>query len=212
MPESSPNHDDQDFAAAPLLPYASTGEVVRNLTMPPVPNFDIPPSPPGSPVPGSTEKFTRFLDLKKKGVHFNEKLEKSSALRNPNLLHKLRDFAGIDGDQQYASSLPDDLAVPTVFPEWAYADELNKIQAQISKKREKDKAQQVRDSVAFVPASSTTSTSSSRNGTPGASGRSAPTSATERIMAGLDGAKGASAAAGAKRSDSSQQKSRFDPR
>ncbi|KAG9885164.1 hypothetical protein KCV02_g19196, partial [Aureobasidium melanogenum] len=76
--------EDED-ASAPPSPYTANRLMLRNLTMPPVPNFQIPPSPPGSPPPDTTTKFARFLDLKKKGTHFNQRLYHSSALRNPGL-------------------------------------------------------------------------------------------------------------------------------
>jgi hypothetical protein len=150
--------------------------------MPPVPNFDIPPSPPGSPPPATSKKFARFLELKKQGIHFNEKLEKSSALKNPNLLLKLMDFAGIDDKDQYATALPEELAVPTSFPAWAYADQLNKTQQKTLKKREEEQAKKQREAIDFVPA--TGSGQSSRAATPG--GNRVPASAAERVMAGLD--------------------------
>jgi len=106
--------------------------------MPPVPNFEIPASPPGSPPAGSTKKFTQFLALKKQGVHFNERLANSSALRNPELVRKLMDFAGISQEEQYKSSLPEGLAVRTQFPEGAYVDELIKSHQKIAAKREID--------------------------------------------------------------------------
>jgi hypothetical protein len=155
--------------------------------MPPIPNFDIPPSPPGSPPLAATKKFTRFLELKKQGVHFNEKLEKSSALKNPSLLLKLMEFAGIDEKDQYASALPEDLAVPTTFPAWAYADQLNKTQQKILKKREAEQARKQRDAIDFVPAVGLGA--SSRAATPGAA-RGVSGSAAERVMAGLDRDKG----------------------
>jgi hypothetical protein len=151
--------------------------------MPPVPNFDIPPSPPGSPPPTSTKKFARFLELKKQGIHFNAKLETSSALKNPNLLPKLREFAGIDEKDSLATALSDDLAVPTSFPAWAYADQLNKTQQVIKKKREEKQAQKQREAIDFVPA--TVSGASSRAVTPG-SARGGASSVAERVMAGLD--------------------------
>lgn len=119
--------------------------------MPPVPNFDIPPSPPGSPPEAATAKFKNFLDLKKKGVHFNERLDQSTALRNPSLLPKLMDFAGFEHADQYASSLPEGLAVPTSFPEWAYTDRLIKEHDKIAKRKEQEMKGN-KDKVDFVPA------------------------------------------------------------
>src|SRR5438132_953822 len=55
-------------------PYSTSRSLIRDLTLPPYPNLDIPQSPPGSPPPELTQKFAQFLELKKQGVHFNDKL------------------------------------------------------------------------------------------------------------------------------------------
>ena len=105
--------------------------------------------------------------------------------------------------------------MPTKYPEWAYADQLNKMQQSITKKREQEKAQQQREAIDFVPASATASGASSRSGTPStAIGRAGPQSAAERVMAGLDreGASPGGRAAGSKRTESGMRKSRFDVR
>jgi HCNGP-like protein len=117
--------------------------------MPPVPNIDIPASPSASPPAASTKKFANFLDLKKKGVHFNAKLSSSSAIRNPGVLPKMMEFAGIDHYDQYASALPNDVAVPTSYPPWAYGEELNKTQQKLMKRKEAEK----RDRIDFVSSS-----------------------------------------------------------
>lgn len=104
-------------------------------------------------------------------------------MKNPSLLQKLMDFAGIDERDQYATALPEDLALPTSFPAWAYADQLNKTQQKTLKKREEEQARKGRKVPDFVPAAG--SGTGSRAATPGAS-RMAPASAAERIMAGLD--------------------------
>ena len=119
--------------SAPVSPYTATRTQIRNLTMPPVPNFDIPPSPPGSPSPAATKKIAHFLALKSKGTHFNERLLQSSALRNPGLLHKLMDFAGIKEDEQYESSLPDGVKVRTKIQKWEYVDALMEAHEKIRK-------------------------------------------------------------------------------
>jgi hypothetical protein len=160
--------------------YESSREAIRNLTMPPVPNFSIPPSPPGSPPPGSTKKFAHFLKLKKQGVHFNERLQNTPALKNPTLFQKLRQHAGISEEEQYATTLPGDLAVPTSFPPWAYADELNKSQAKIRQKKEDEAKKKPREAIDFVPA--TGSSASSRTTTP----RAGAKSTAERVLLGLD--------------------------
>ncbi|KAF2810133.1 uncharacterized protein BDZ99DRAFT_462735 [Mytilinidion resinicola] len=168
--------------SAPLSPYSTSRLIIRNLTMPPIPNFDIPPSPPGSPRPGPTARFAQFLELKKRGVHFNERIEKTSALRNPSHLQKLMEFAGISETDQYASTLPEELAIPSKFPEWAYADQLVASQKEITKQREAEQARVQREAIEFVPASA--SGASSRAATPG--GYLSRGSGAERVMAGLD--------------------------
>ncbi|CAD0106155.1 unnamed protein product [Aureobasidium uvarum] len=153
MPEPSASMasaEDED-ASAPPSPYTANRLILRDLTMPPVPNFQIPPSPPGSPPPETTTKFARFLDLKKKGTHFNERLYHSSALRNPGLLPKLLDFAGIGQEDQYATPWSQG-AVATKFPDWAYGDKLVTAHEKIAKKKEQEKAKNPRETVDFVPA------------------------------------------------------------
>jgi hypothetical protein len=125
------------------------------------------------------------LELKRQGIHFNEKLAKSSALKNPSLMQKLMDFADIDDAGQYGSTLSKELWDPLAFPEWAYKEELAKSQQRVLKKKEEGRTKSQRESLDFVPA--TASGDSSRSGTPGASsGRLGPKSAAERVMAGLD--------------------------
>jgi hypothetical protein len=151
--------------------YADIRATIRGLTMPPFPNFNIPPSPPGSPPLAATKKVANFLELKKKGVHFNSKLESSAALKNPGLLQKLMEFAGINDYDQYATPYPDDLAVPTAFPPWAYGDQLNKTQQALLKEKENQKRTQTRDKIDFVPAS-TAASSGIKPGKGGDSSRS----------------------------------------
>jgi hypothetical protein len=131
----------------------------------------------------TNSKFKHFLELKKQGIHFNEKLAKSSALKNPSLMQKLMDFADIDEVGQYATTLPKDLWNPNGFPEYAYKEELAHSQQKIRKKKEDDKAKGQRESIDFVPAAGE---SLSRSGTPGTGGRAGQKSAAERVMAGLD--------------------------
>ena len=169
--------------SAPSSPYTTQRATIRNLTMPTNPNLDIPPSPPGSPNPGADQKFAHFLELKKQGVHFNAKLASSSALKNPSLLPKLMDFAGLDEQQQYATTLPVDLWDPAGFPEGAYKEELLKSQQDILKRKEEEKAKASRESIDFVSAGQST-----RGGTLGfgAGSKAIGGSALERVMAGLD--------------------------
>jgi HCNGP-like protein len=176
---------DDDETMAPQSPSSANRALLRDLTLPTNPNYDIPPSPPGSPLESTNSKFKHFLELKKQGVHFNEKLAKSSALKNPSLMQKLMDFADIDEAGQYATTLPKDLWNPNGFPEYAYKEELASSQLKIRKKKEDEKVKGQRDSIDFVPAA-TSSEPLSRSGTPGNGGRTGQKSAAERIMAGLD--------------------------
>lgn len=102
-----PEEDVPSNDAAPGSTYANTRALIQNLTLPTVPNFDIPPSPPGSPPQRATKKFAQFLELKKKGQHFNQRLETSSVLRDPGHMQKLMDFAGISEQDSYTSTLPE---------------------------------------------------------------------------------------------------------
>jgi hypothetical protein len=165
----------------PQSPYSENRARIRDLTLPSVPNLDMPPSPPGSPSQSSNKKFAHFLELKKQGVHFNEKLAKSSALKNPSLMQKLMDFAGISEEEQYSNTLPKEAWDPAKFPVSAYKEELAKIQQKILRLREDAKIRGQRESVEFVSASNG-SGKSGIQGTGGIAGRSA----AERVMAELE--------------------------
>ncbi|KAF2456704.1 HCNGP-like protein-domain-containing protein [Lineolata rhizophorae] len=166
-------------------PYTAARDLTHQLTMPPVPNFAIPDSPPGSPPADATAKFDRFLALKRTGVHFNSKLANSAALRNPGLLTKLREFAGIGDDggeegNQYAQALPQGLGVRVEWPEWAFADRLEAAQAGVRKKREGEARAKGREGVEFVAAG---------QDVPGGSGKKskgARESVPERLRKGVD--------------------------
>lgn len=175
--------------SAPESPHTAHATAIQNLTMPPVPNFSIPPSPPGSPPPRSTKKFAQFLELKKKGVHFNEKLAKNPALKNPSMFKKQLAFAGLEDEDQYINTLSDDI-VPVKFPKWAFTEELNKSQETIKKRRETQQAQQSRSSVDFVPATASNSTA-------------------DKIKAGLQGS---AAPEGGRQKDLERRGGRFDKR
>jgi hypothetical protein len=169
----------------PQSPYSANQALLRDLTLPTIPNYDIPPSPPGSPLESTNAKFKHFLELKKQGIHFNKKLAKSSALKNPSLMQKLMDFSDIDEAGQYATTLPTEIWDPNGFPNSAYKEELTKSQQRILKKKEEEKSRGHRECVEFVTASAP-SESVGRSGTPSAGGRISQQSAAERIMAGLD--------------------------
>lgn len=162
MPELGPTtNSEQHDASAPPSPYTATRLIVRNLTMPPIPNFQIPPSPSGSPPPATTAKFARFLELKTKGSHFNQRLDQSSALRNPSLLTKLMDFAGVSQEDQYATPWSKERAIATKFPDWAYGDKLVSAHEKIAKKKEQERVKAPREALDFVPAKQEVSASGS---------------------------------------------------
>ena len=163
--------------STPSSPHMSHRAAIRSLTLPTKPNLDIPQSPSGSPTLGADQKFSHFLNLKKQGIHFNTKLGSSSALKNPSLLPKLMDFAGVDSEWQYTTTLSTELWDPAGLPTWGYKEELAEAQRRLSKRKEEEG---VRESITFVAA-----------GTPRQSsgltvGKATKASAAERVMAFLD--------------------------
>ena len=135
-------------------PFSTSLAVIHDLTLPPVPNLDIPPSPPGSPNPAANAKFAHFLSLKKQGTHFNEKLAGSSSLKNPSLLQKMMDHSGIDEQAQYSTSLPLDLWDMSSLPEWGFKEQLLKTQQEIRQRTEEKRQAGQRDSIEFVSSTS----------------------------------------------------------
>ncbi|KAL3470674.1 HCNGP-like protein-domain-containing protein [Aspergillus californicus] len=124
--------------------------LVHDLTLPPVPNLDIPPSPPGSPNPSANTKFAHFLTLKKQDIHFNEKLAGSVSLKNPSLLKKLMEHAGIDEEAQYSSSLSPDIYNISSLPSWGYKEDLLIAHKEITAKADEKRAKIQRDAIDFV--------------------------------------------------------------
>ncbi|KAK3298820.1 uncharacterized protein B0H64DRAFT_83070 [Chaetomium fimeti] len=96
--DPTPQNQDQN-TEPPRSPHTRTRTLLHNLTLPAVPNMDIPPSPPGSPPPGLdalTAKFDTFLRLKRtRGVHFNERLARSAGMANPAVADRLLGFVGV---------------------------------------------------------------------------------------------------------------------
>jgi len=172
----------------PRSPYSASRALLRDLTLPAVPNMDIPPSPPGSPPPSLdalNDKFDTFLRLKRtKGVHFNERLAASSAGRNPALMDKLLGFVGIEtefdlegggGDvaaatEQYATTLGTDIWNPAAFPEWAYKGPLRNAQERGHKERERGRGEPVEFVSASTLGAGSGSAPGSRPDTPGTTG------------------------------------------
>lgn len=182
--------------SAPTSPFTANRSLLRELTVPSVPNYDIPPSPPDSPRESTTAKFRKFLELKEQGVHFNERLARSTAMRNPGLTQNLIDFAGIGASDQYATSLPTSIWDPKAVPEAAFKEQLTLSQQKIAKERERSQG----GAMAFVAA-----TADSEGGR--ATGKaSAPQSAAERVMVGLETGR-----LDATQLPNSRKKSRFGP-
>lgn len=154
--------------------------------MPAIPNLDLPPSPPGSPSPVIEQKFDHFAKLKAQGVHFNEKLAASSALKNPALLHRLMSSAGLDKSEQYATVLSKDLWDPSALPQWAFKDELAKSQQQIAKQHEAEKSQTQRENMDFVPSASSETSVNGDDAILMSKIKPSRASAAERVAAGLE--------------------------
>jgi hypothetical protein len=178
--------EDEDVDEGPVLPpgspYTATRALLRDLTLPSVPNMDIPASPPGSPgsdaaaaADGLNRKFAQFLALKRdKGVHFNARIAASSALQNPALMEKLLRFAELDGDaaDQYGATLAADLWDPAAFPAAAYREQLRQSQSDVAHAQARRKG----GPVEFVAsaAGGGAGGSSSRDTTPGGGSVPAP--------------------------------------
>ncbi|KAL1871057.1 hypothetical protein VTK73DRAFT_2253 [Phialemonium thermophilum] len=113
MPPLLPEPDPDE---PPRSPTSANRALLRDLTLPAVPNTDIPPSPPASPRPPGLDalntKLLTFLEMKRRSsseggaVHFNARLASSTALRNPALMDKLLGFIGID--TEFGSSAVDE--------------------------------------------------------------------------------------------------------
>lgn len=135
-------------------PFSASRALVQDLTLPPVPNLDIPPSPPSSSDPAANAKFEHFLALKKQGVHFNAKLASSSSLKNPSLLMKMMEHAGIPEESQYDTALPAELWDTSNLPKWGFKEELLKTQQEVRQQMEEEKLSGQRASIEFVSGSS----------------------------------------------------------
>ncbi|KAI0594349.1 HCNGP-like protein-domain-containing protein [Biscogniauxia sp. FL1348] len=164
-------------AAAPDLPpgspYSANRALLRDLTLPPVPNMEMPASPRGvSPPAATSRKLEHFLELKRKGVHFNARLADSAAMRNPALADKMLAFAGLldDHRDQYRTTLPPDLWDPAAaFPRHAFREQLRKSQLEIAQARARAKGAPVE----FVPSASSSSSAAAAAPPPPATGSGA---------------------------------------
>lgn len=73
-------------------------------------------------------------------------------MRDPGHSQKLLDFAGITEEESYASTLSNDVAIPTSFPPWAYVEELKASQKQLAKAKEQENSKAPRRALDFVAA------------------------------------------------------------
>ncbi|KAI1390309.1 HCNGP-like protein-domain-containing protein [Hypoxylon trugodes] len=155
--EEAPMDDDDDAngpGLPPGSPYTATRALLRDLTLPTVPNTEIPPEPPGEPPAALSAKFERFLELKKQGVHFNSRVAANPALRNPALTDKLLSFVELGSPvDQYRTTLSADIWDPTAFPRHAYKEQLKQSQAEIEKARARNKGAPVEFVAATTSAS-----------------------------------------------------------
>ncbi|RMD41910.1 hypothetical protein DV735_g3208, partial [Chaetothyriales sp. CBS 134920] len=154
-----------DLAVDALLAGLSEQDLIRHLTPASHPINALPPSPPGTPDPVVEARFSKFLELKKKGLHFNADLAKKPSFRNPAILKSLMARSGIDDQLSYASSLPTHVWDPAGFSPHAYKEELARSQQTI---RDRELARRRNESatgtrrIDFHPSS----TSSSQHSTP----------------------------------------------
>jgi hypothetical protein len=159
----------EEEPASPIaLADMSERDTIRHLTQATIPATSLPPSPPGSPDPAANDRFRQFLELKAKGVHFNEDLARKVTFRNPSLLSTMMSKVGIDEKAQYKTSLPLDLWDPTDFPDWAYKEGLLKSQQDLQGQGDSNKkmlSATGKRTIEFT--SESASGSSSRKSTPG---------------------------------------------
>ena len=168
IPHAISEQEDRGEPDLQLPDDLSEQDLVRFLTQATHPMTELPPSPPGSPNPQIEAKFKRFLELKSKGLHFNEDLAKKTTFRNPAVLTTLMDRAGISGDAQYATSLPKNVWDSESLPPFAYKEELLKNQQAIRDQeaaRKKQASAAGKRTIDFTSASR--SGASSRTSTPG---------------------------------------------
>jgi hypothetical protein len=173
MPENAINDLEEALPSPmPKQPQLNEREMIHYLTQATHPMTSIPPSPPGSPDPAIEAKFKRFFELKAKGIHFNKDLATKSSFNNPALLSTMLERFGIEGMDQYRTSLPLDIWDPTAFPPRAFKEELLRSQQEIKTREETEKkvlSASGKRTIDFT--SGGTSGTSSKASTPGTSAK-----------------------------------------
>lgn len=166
-------------------PVQYSNSLIRQATMPTLPpdleDFGIPPSPPGSPDPGQSQKLENFRQLRQRGLYFNDRLGGNRGFRNPKLLEKLRGYVGIE--DEYGSHLPTNVWNPHGFSEDQYYDKLGTtvtIFTNLVAEKQKNDFEALQARQLTEPRASIEFTSSTSNRPV------ALVSATERIMEGLN--------------------------
>ncbi|RMZ80631.1 hypothetical protein DV738_g2582, partial [Chaetothyriales sp. CBS 135597] len=159
-----------DLSVDALLAGLTEQDLIRHLTQASHPINVLPPSPPGTPDPVVEARFSKFLELKRKGLHFNADLVKKQSFRNPAILKTLVARAGIDDQLSYASSLPTHIWDPAGFGAHAFKEELARSQQSI---RERELARKRNESATGSRRIDfhTSSTPSSQHSTPAALAR-----------------------------------------
>lgn len=130
-------------------------DLIRHLTQASHPMTSIPASPTGSPTPAIEAKFKRFLELKSKGLHFNEDLVKKSSFQNPALFDNMMSKIGLDSDAQYATNMPSNVFDPKTLPAHGYKEELLRRQQSIrdsENARKKQASAAGKRTIDFAPA------------------------------------------------------------
>lgn len=150
---TSADYEDSDLEDS--MP-TSERDMLRYLTQPSHPMASLPPEPNEDADPAVTARFKRFLELKSKGIHFNEDLASKTSFKNPSLFASLLERTGLPPQAQYSSTLPPDVFHLDLFPEWAYKESLLKNQQVINADLEATrKSQSVagKRTIEFTPAS-----------------------------------------------------------
>ena len=143
-------------AGSEMREELSEPDLIRHLTQASRPMTSIPASPTGSPNPAIEAKFQRFLELKSKGLHFNEDLVKKSSYQNPALFENMMSKIGLNSDAQYATNIPSTVFDPKTLPAHAYKEELLRSQQSIRDSetaRKKQASAAGKRTIDFAPAS-----------------------------------------------------------
>ncbi|KAK7885676.1 hypothetical protein LTR67_010027 [Exophiala xenobiotica] len=167
MPEHMGSDAEQD-PLSELQQSMSERDIIHHLTAASHPMTSLPPSPPGSPNPALEAKFKKFVELKAKGVHFNEDLARKATFRNPSLLPTLMVRVGLEEDDQYRTSLSQEVWDPSAFPPSVYKEALLRSQQSLREQEAANKkslSASGRRTIEFT--SGGTSGNTSRDSTPG---------------------------------------------